>query len=136
MLAQHQLVIHFVNMVASQNDHILNAVAVDDVDILGHRISRALIPAFGVGALRRGQNIQKLIALCAKKAPATLQMPDQTMGFILGRHRHFTDAGIQGIRQGKVDNPRLAAKIHRRFGADIGQFIQSAATPSCQHEGH
>ena len=120
MLAQHQLVIHLVNMVTGQNDHIINAVAVHDVNILGHRISRALIPAFGIGALRRWQNIQKLIALCAKKAPAALQMADQTMGFILGRHSHFSDTGIQGIRQGKVDNPRLAAKINRRFHPPVG----------------
>ena len=44
MLLEHQLVIHFIDMVARQDDHILGVVAPDDVDVLIHRIRGSGIP--------------------------------------------------------------------------------------------
>ena len=136
MLAQHDLVIHLVDVIARQDHHIFDAVAVDDVDVLRHRIGGAQIPFVLVHPLAGGQDIQVFVAFGAKEAPAALAVADQAVRLVLRGNRHLADAGIQRIRQGEVDDPGLAAEIDRRFGAAIGQFLEAAAPPPRQHEGH
>ena len=36
----------------------------------------------------------------------------------------------------EIDDAELAAEIDRRLGAAVGQILQSAATPSCEHQRH
>ena len=44
MLLQHQLIVHLVDVIASQNHHVLRSVGFDDVDILVNRVRRAFVP--------------------------------------------------------------------------------------------
>ena len=44
MLLQDQLVVHLVDVVAGQDDHVFGRVALDDVDVLVDRIGGALVP--------------------------------------------------------------------------------------------
>jgi hypothetical protein len=129
MLAQHHLVIHLVDVVARQDDRIFDAVAVDDVDVLRHRIGRAAIPVRLVHPLRRGQDVQVFVPFRPEEVPAALAMADQAVRLVLRRNRHLADAGVHRVRQRKVDDPGLAAEIDRRFRAPVGQFLQPAAPP-------
>ena len=136
MLAQHQLIIHFVDMVARQDDHIFRSMAFDDVDILEHRIGGAFIP-LGLGdALRSRQHVEAFVALGPQEVPALLQMADQGMGFVLGGDADAANTGVDRIGQCEVDDARLAAEIDRRFGAAFGQFGQTAAAAARQHIRH
>ncbi len=72
VLLQHQLVVHLVNVVAGQNDHVLGIVALNDVDVLGHRVGGAEIPLALRHPLRGRQNVEALVALRAKEVPAAL----------------------------------------------------------------
>ena len=136
MLLQHDFIVHFVDMIAGQNDDVVNAMAGNNVDILKDRIGGALIPAIFRDHLAGGQNIETFIALGAEEIPATLQMPDQAVGFILGGHADPPDAAIHGIGEGKIDDPRLAAKKYRRLGAPVGQFFEPRTAPASQHISH
>ena len=136
MLADHQRIVLLVDVIPRQDDDVFRPVAADDVDVLRHRVGGALVPVLVVQLLRRGQDIERLVALGAKEAPAALQVPDQRMRLVLRRHPDPPDAGIDRVRQGEVDDPGLAAEIHRGFGADVGQLVQSAAAPAGQHESH
>ena len=97
MLAQHDLVIHLVDMVARQDHHIFDAIAVDDIDVLGHGIGGAQIPFVLVHPLAGGQDIQIFVAFGAKEAPSALAVADQAVRLVLGGDRHLADAGVQGI---------------------------------------
>src|SRR5699024_7090254 len=44
-------------------------------------------------------------------------------------------AGVERVRERKVDDPRLAAEIDRGLGADVGELLQPGAAPAGEHEG-
>jgi hypothetical protein len=136
MLAQHHLVIHLVDVVAGQDDRILDAIAVDDVDVLRHRIGRAAVPVHLVHPLACRQDIQVFVPLRPEEAPAALDVADEGVRLVLRRNRHLPDARVQRIRQRKVDDPGLAAKVDRRLGPRVRQLLQPAAAPPGKDKGH
>ena len=56
-------------------------------------------------------------------------MADQAMRFVLGCDADAANAGIDGIRQREVDDPRLAAEIDGRLGTSIGHSISRLPRP-------
>ena len=136
MLAQHQFVVHLVDVVAGQDDHVFGIVVLDDVDVLVDGVGRTLIPLRLGDALAGRQDVEALVALGPQEVPAALQMADQRMRLVLGRHADAANAGIQRVGQREVDDARLAAEIDRGLGAPVGQFLQPAAAPAGQHIGH
>ena len=135
-MLQHRLVVHLVDMVAGQDDDVVRAVALDDVDVLVHRIGGAGVPLVLRDALAGGQDVEALVAFDAEEVPAALQMADQAVRLVLRRDADAADAGVQRIGQCEIDDARLAAEIHRRLGTPVGQFHQPAAAPARQHIGH
>ena len=76
MLAQHDLVIHLVDVVASKDQDVIDVVAVDDIDVLGHSIGSAEIPLVLLDTLRSGQDIKIFIPFRPEEVPAALAMAD------------------------------------------------------------
>ena len=74
MLDEHFGVIHGVDVVAAQYNHIFSSMATHDVDILVKCVSSAFIPCLFFGALLRGQEFDKFANFVTHKAPASLQM--------------------------------------------------------------
>ena len=72
----------------------------------------------------------------AQEGPAALEVADQAVRLVLRGDADAADAGIEGVREREVDDARLAAEIHRRLGAPVGQLHQPAAAPARQHERH
>ena len=108
----------------------------DDVDVLIHRIGRALVPHGLRDALAGRQDIEAFVPLGAEVVPAALQMADEAVRLVLRRHADAPDAGVERVRQGEIDDPRVAAEIDRGLRADIGQLHQSAAAPTGKNVGH
>ena len=129
MLLQHLLIVHLVDVIAGQQHDELRIVALDDVDVLIHRVRRAEVPELLGNALARRQDVEAFVTFRAEEVPAVLQMPDQAVRLVLGRHGDAADAGIQRVGQREIDDPGFAAEIHRRLGATVGQFHQPAAAP-------
>ena len=136
VLLQHRLVVHFIHVVAGQDEHVFRRVALDDVDVLVHRVGGAEIPAVFGHALAGGQDIETFVAFGAEEVPAALQMADQAVGTVLRGHGHAADAGIQRVGEREIDDAQLGAEIDRGLGTPIGQFHQPAAAAAGQHEGH
>ena len=135
VLRQHFAVVHFVDMVAGQQDHVLRVVAFDDVDVLVHRVGGAFVPAIPE-PLGGGQDIETLVAFRAEEVPAALHVADQAVRLVLGGDADAADAGVQRIGQREINDPALAAEIHRRLGADVGELLQPRAAAAGQHIGH
>ena len=133
---QHDLVIHFVDVIPSEDQHVIHVVAVHDIYVLGDGIGSAEIPFVFGHALRRGQNIQIFIAFRPKEIPTPLTVTDQGVGLVLRCNRHFANAGIQRIGQRKINDPRLATEWDRRFGPKIRELLQTRAAPPRQNECH
>ena len=123
-------------MVTGQHQDVLWLVRLQDVQVLVHRVGCAQVPAFVVHALLGGQQVNELVELVAQKAPAALQVAQQAVRFVLRDDAHAAHARVQTIGQREVDDAELAAKVHRRFGAPVGQAVQARAAPACQHQGN
>ena len=136
MLAEHDFVVHLVDMVARQDDDIAGAVILDNVHVLVHGIGRAGIPHVLGHALGGRQHVKALVTFLAQEVPAARQVTDKAVRLILRRHRNTANARIDGIGQSKVDDARLAAEIDGRLGAPVGQFHQPRAAATGQHIGH
>ena len=81
---QHGGVIHLVDVVAGQDQHMLGAVAHQDVEVLVHRVGGALVPDVSSMPLLGGQEVDELVDLAAQEAPAALKMGQQAVGLVLG----------------------------------------------------
>ena len=114
----------------------LRCVALDDVDVLKHRVGGAGVPGSVGDALAGGKDVEALVALQPEEIPAALQMTDQAVGLVLGRHADASDAGIERIRQGKVDNAGFTAKVDRWLCPPLGQFQQTSSLAASKHIGH
>jgi hypothetical protein len=136
VLLQHQFVVHLVDVIAGQDHHVFGLVGFDDVDVLEHRIGRAVVPLGFGNALARRQNIEALVALGTQKVPSPLQVADQRVSLVLGRHPDAADARVEGVGEGEIDNSCLAAEIDRRFGAPVGELFEPAAAAARQDIGH
>jgi len=136
MLLQHDLVVHLVDVVAGKNDDVARRVVFDDVDVLIDRVRRAFVPLGFRDALAGRQDIEALVAAGSEEVPAVLQMADQAVRLVLGGDADAADAGIDGVRQREIDNPRLAAEKDGGLGPRVGHFHQPAAPAAGQHIGH
>ncbi|MCY1541055.1 hypothetical protein D9M68_767280 [compost metagenome] len=92
VLTEHDFIVHLIDMVARQDDDIARAIVLDDVHVLEDRVGRAGIPHVFLDALARRQHVEALVSLGPQEIPAALQMPDQAVGLILGRHRNAANA--------------------------------------------
>ena len=69
MLLEHESVIHFVDMIAGEDQHMFGLFGADRVDILINRIGSALVPLF-THPLHRRQYFDELVHLAAHDIPA------------------------------------------------------------------
>lgn len=92
VLLQHDFVVHFVNMIARENHDVFRRVALDDVDVLVHRVGGALVPRFFVNPLARRQDVKAFVTLFAQEGPALRQMANQAVGFVLRGHADAANA--------------------------------------------
>lgn len=136
MLLQQKGVVLLIDVISGEDENVFRRIALDDVDILRHRVGGAQIPVPFIDPLRRGQNIKRLVALGAEEAPAALQVADQAVCLVLCRHTDTADAGIDCVGQREIDDACLSAEIDCRFGTNIRQLLEPAAASTCKDEGH
>ena len=76
VVRNHRAVVHFINMIARQNQHVRRVMRADEIKILIHRIGGTTIPE-GADLLLRGNQFDELAELAAKIAPAALNVLNQ-----------------------------------------------------------
>ena len=137
MVLHHGGVVHLIDMVTGEDDHIVGVVPVDKVDILVNGVGRALVPAaLLVVALIRRQNLGTGMGLVQIPGLAVADVFIQLQGLILGQDAHGIDAGVDAVGQRKINNAVFAAEGNGRFGGFFRQHIQSAALAAGQKHGN
>src|SRR6267154_2759568 len=141
MLLQHAAVIHFVDVIARQNEDVLRALAADRINILINRVRRTLIPLLRNAHLRR--QYLDVIAKPGQRRPARANVPVQAQRFVLGQNEDAPQIRIDAIGKRDVDDAIQPAERHRRLRPIARQRPQSFALPSGQeypngilHVGH
>ena len=130
---QHRAVVHLVDVVAGQDQHVLGVVGRDDVQVLPHRIGGAGVPG-GLQPLLGRQQLHELAELAAQLTPAALDVQQQRVRLVLREHADAADARVDAVGQRKVDDAELAAEGHRRLGPPQGELFQAAAAPAGQDQ--
>ena len=91
VISDHRAVVHFVNMIARQDQHVRRIVRADELEILVHRIGGAAIP-MDADLLLRGNQFDELAQFAAQVAPAALDVLDQGLRLVLRQNGNLPDA--------------------------------------------
>ena len=119
--ADHRAVVHLVDVVAGEHQHVLRPVRADELQVLPQRVGGALVPVRPEPLLRR-DDLDELAELAAQVAPAALDVLDQRVRLVLRQHRDLADAGVDAVRQHEIDDAELAAERRRRLAAILGEI--------------
>ncbi len=122
--AQHGVVIHLVDVVAGEQQHLLDVA--DDLEVEAHRVGGALLPRAGMsfGALVR---LEQADAACgAVEIPRTAEADVlvERAGLVLRQHRDVEDAGVDAVGEREVDHAVFAREGHSGFRAQGGEHSE------------
>ena len=130
---KHPGIVHGVNVVAGQDEHILRNCQVDEVQVLVDGICRTLIPVCSLLTGVGRQDEDTALTLIQIPGAAGSQIVVQFQGAVLGQHAHLIDSRVSTVAQRKIDNTIFAAKRHGRLGDFLRQSPQAAALAACKN---
>ena len=133
MEAQHARVVHLVDVIARQHDEVARILADDRVEVLVHRVGRALVPVLAHPLLRR-QNLDELTELLRHDVPAHPDVAVERERLVLRGDEDAAQAGVDAVAQGEIDDPVRAAEVDRRLGPILGKRIQALAGTTGEHD--
>ncbi len=119
VLLQHLAVIHFVDVVAGENDGVVGTLAADGIDILVNGVRGAEIPTGGDAHLRR-QDFDEVAESHQRRPPQT-NMAVQAERLVLRENENAAQVAIDAIGQRDVDDAVNAAERDGGFGAVAGE---------------
>ena len=133
---QHSGIVHLVDMVAGEYEHILGIISVDEGYVLIDGIGCTGIPPACLAGLIRRQN--------ENAAAVSVQIPCltgayvgvQLQRFILGKHANGIDIRIDAIGQRKIDDPVLTAKGYGGLCHAVCKYAETAALAASQQHGY
>ena len=97
MIEQHARVILLVDVVASQDHHVLRAVATDDVEVLVYGVGRAAVPVLFIHALLGRQKVDEFVGFASQERPAALQVTQQRVRLVLGDDADAANARVDAV---------------------------------------
>ena len=135
MEAEHGGIVHLVNMVAGQDQHVIRVIALDKGDVLIDRVGCALVP-FGILALGIGrQDLHAAVRGVQTPRLAVADVLIELQRLILRQDADRIDLGVYAVGKREIDNAVLAAERDGRLGRVFRQNHQTAALTTCQEHG-
>ena len=132
MEIEHLLHVHLVNVVAAEHEHVVGVFIGDDVEGLIDGVGGAFEP-FAASTLLRGHGFDVLIEHRGQ-TPTPCDVAVERVAHVLREHLDFEHAGIDQIRQHKIDQPIAASDRHGRFGAVRRERPEASPLATRQHE--
>ena len=136
MVGEHPRVVHLVDVITGQHDHVVGLIRADDVEALEHGVRRAAVPGVVVDPLLRRDQVDELVHLRLQEVPAALQMPQQAVRLVLSEHADPPHPRVHAVGEHEIDDPELAAEMDGRLGAVVSQLLQATAASPREHQGH
>src|SRR5688572_20811402 len=125
-------VVHFIDVVACENEDGLGTMLMNDVEVLVNGVGRAAVPDLAELLLRR-HDVDELAELAVQVTPAALHMLDQGVGLILRQNEYLADPGVDAVRQREIDDAVLAAERRGGLGALVRE-LHEALTAAARHD--
>ena len=129
MRLEHRRKIHPIELIAGEDQHVLDIPVLDTTDIAANRIRRSLIPLGVLHRLLRGKNFYKSIAKTVKHIGVS-NMSVQTHRHKLRQDINPPQAAIDAVGNWDIDQTIFPGQRNRRFGAIAGQWIKPGTTAS------
>ena len=138
VVGNHIGVVHLVDVVAGENDHVVGVEAVHEVDVLINGVGGAFVPAgFLVVTLIGGQNLRAGMGLVQVPGLSVSDILIQLQRLILGQNTHSVDAGVDTVAQRKIDDTVFAAEGNGRLGGFLRQNLEpTALSAGKQHRNY
>jgi hypothetical protein len=126
VVGDHRTVVHLVDVIACQHQHMLRVMLAQVVEVLVHAVGRAPVPVLARLLLRR-DHVDELAELAAEVAPAALHVLDQRLRLVLREQADLADAGVHAVRQHEIDDAELAAEGRGGLAAMLVSSAQALA---------
>ena len=134
MRDQHVVVVHVVQLIARQDQHMVDPGLLQIAQMLAHGIGRSLVPQlFFVGLLGRQDFDEAFAKRVEVVGPANVAV--QADRIELRQHIDAVHVAVQAVRQRDIDQPVLSGQRDRRFRTELGQRQQARAATASEHEG-
>ena len=124
MLPEHVGIVHLVDVVAGEDEHVVRVVSLDKADILVNGVGSAGEPgAFFTGALVGGQDVDAAVRRVQVPGLAVAYVAVKLKGTVLGQHTYGVDPGVCAVGEREVDYAVLSAKGNAGFCHFLSQCI-------------
>ncbi len=111
VVGNHGGIVHPVDVVAGENQHIVGIIAVNEVDVLVDGVGSALIPAaLLIVTLIRLQNLGTAVGLVEAPGLTVADVLVELQRLILGQDAHGVNAGIDAVAEGEINDAVFTAK--------------------------
>ena len=130
---QHPAVIHLVDVIAGQDDHVARVFAHDGVQVLVDGVGGALVPLLADALLRR-HDLDELAELLRDDAPALADVPVERQRLVLRGDEDAPEAGVEAVAEDEVDDAVGAAEVDGGFGPLLRQREEPFADAAGEHD--
>ena len=131
--AEHDAVVHLVDVVAGQDEDVAGVGLLDGVDVLVDGVGGALVPVL-VDALLRRQHLDVLVEGAAEEAPASGNVAIEAAGLVLRQDVDAAQVAVDAVGEGKVDDAIESAEGHGGLGPVARQRVEPGALAACQDQ--
>ena len=136
MRAEHFVIVHFVHMVAREDEHAVGVIHLDEVHVLIDGVGRAGKPRPALPrALIRGQDVHAAVDAVEVPCLAAADVAVEQQGLVLREYADGVDAGVGAVGQREVDDAVLAAERETGLGDLRREGIQPRALPAREQHG-
>ncbi len=136
-MAQQSGIIHFIDMVAAEDENIIGPVRIDKIHVLIDGVGRALVPRTAVPLLDVwGQDMHPAIGAVQVPRLSVSDIAVELQRTVLGEHAHGVDARVDAVGQGKIDDAEFASEGDGGLGHMAGKHVEAASLTARQQHGH
>ena len=128
-------VIHAVELIAGEDQHLVHIPALKQLLVLPHRIGGALKPAWAGGRLLSGKHFHEATAEAAGEVVGEAEVAVERLTVELGEHVDLLDPRVDAVAHRDVDQPVFSTQGHGRFGPGGGEGLQAGTGTAAQDDG-
>ena len=134
---QERRVVHLVDVVAGEDQDVVGAAVLDDVEVLEDRVGGAAVPLGdpAPGDVRL-EHLDPARVPVEVPRPAEADVVVERARVVLGQDDDVGDPGVHAVAQREVDDPVLAPERHGRLGAHGREDGQAFALAAGEDHGH
>ena len=133
MLLHHLAVIHFVDVIAGEDEDVLGLLGADGINVLVNGVGCALIPLVA-DPLHGGKDFDELSDFAAEDVPALADVTVQRQGFVLGEDVNAAQVRVEAVGEGDVDDAVHASEGDGGLGAVASKRIKAFSGAACEKD--